>query len=56
MHNNQRRFTLRVDEDIINELEKISKINMRSINSEVNIALKKYIEIFKKDLDINLTP
>lgn len=56
MQNKQRRFTLRVDEEIITKLEKISKIYMRSVNSEVNIALKKYIEIVEKQLDINLTP
>ena len=40
----QRTITLRVDEDIINELYKQSDTDTISVNSLVNQVLKRYVE------------
>lgn len=37
-------FTLRIDKKLHNELLKISEKNKRSLNSEILIAIEKYIQ------------
>ena len=42
--NDIKRFTFRIPTDLFLEIEKIAKNNYRSVNAEINIAIKEYIK------------
>ena len=41
-------YTLRIDEDLLNELKYIAKYEKRSVNSQIIILIKKFIADFEK--------
>ena len=40
----EKRFTFRLPADLFEKIQEIAKLNHRSVNSEVIIAIKKYLE------------
>lgn len=48
-----RRFTFRLPLDLFQEVEKISKTNHRSVNSEIIIAIEDYLQKFQ---DVHTVP
>lgn len=42
-----RRFTFRIPNDTFSEIENIAKVNRRSVNSEIIIAIETYIKAYQ---------
>ena len=43
------KFTLRIDETVMNKIDVIADKNKRSINGHIEFILEKYIEEYEKD-------
>lgn len=48
MSDYKRKFTLRIDEDIMNKIDLIAAKNKRSINAHIEFVLEKQVEEFEK--------
>ena len=49
MHNNKLTFTLRIDEELMEELREIAEANSRSVNKEIEYIIKKTIEEYNSN-------
>ena len=49
-------FSVRLPEDVINEMRKLAKEHTRSLNSEVLVALREYIKQHRQGLKPSRNP
>lgn len=46
-------FSLRMTKELLEKIENIAKINMRSSNKEMEFALKQYVNKWEKEKEIS---
>jgi len=45
-------YPLRIDEQVMSDIKELAKVNSRSVNGEIEFALKQYIQAMKKSPNI----
>lgn len=56
MADTMKRFTFRISSDLFDQVEKIAKKNHRSVNSEIILAVEKYVKTCSNDDILQPTP
>ncbi len=56
MADTMKRFTFRISSDLFDQVEKIAKKNHRSVNSEIILAVEKYVKECSNDDILQPTP
>ena len=44
-------YTLRISEDLMEQLREVAEYNSRSVNKEIEFLIKQHIETFQKEHD-----